>query len=259
MPVCASCQTDLSESARFCPNCGSAVAEPASMDSPTAAPNHYVSPLDGPSGIGGWMILVVLGLFVITGTALVEMISSLSYFNFISFIIYLILFAYGVVCIVLMFKKIPPVSQALYRFIVRQFWDYHNNDTVAERNGYRRIGRMVRSRRHIRRGADLDDVYADVQAGQEHVRPIVKAAIGRLRLTICQRSSGNQGQEIGAVRVVSFRQEVIGTERWEAIDAVQRVQDYMEAHIPKPTGQGGGIFSVAYRTNIQGASRQDAL
>ena len=34
--------------------------------------------------------------------------------------------------------------------------------------------------------------------------------------------------------MVSFGQEVIGTERWEAIDAVQRVQDYIEAHIHEP-------------------------
>mgnify|MGYP000132652135 CR=1 FL=1 len=34
--------------------------------------------------------------------------------------------------------------------------------------------------------------------------------------------------------MVSFRQEVIDTERWEAIDAVQRVQDYIEEHIHEP-------------------------
>lgn len=34
--------------------------------------------------------------------------------------------------------------------------------------------------------------------------------------------------------MISFRQEVIITERWEAIDAVQRVQDYIEAHIHEP-------------------------
>ena len=34
--------------------------------------------------------------------------------------------------------------------------------------------------------------------------------------------------------MISFGQEVINTERWEAIEAVQRVQDYIEAHIQEP-------------------------
>lgn len=34
--------------------------------------------------------------------------------------------------------------------------------------------------------------------------------------------------------MVSFGQEVMETERWEAITAVQRVQDYIEAHIHEP-------------------------
>lgn len=104
MPVCTTCQTDLPGNAKFCPNCGSAIEQDQENLYSTAS-RRVVSPLEGPSGIGGWMILVVLGLFVITGTALAEMISSLNYLDLISFIIYLILFAYGVVCIVFMFKK----------------------------------------------------------------------------------------------------------------------------------------------------------
>jgi AraC family transcriptional regulator len=34
--------------------------------------------------------------------------------------------------------------------------------------------------------------------------------------------------------VLSFGQEVSGTQRWEAINAVQRVQDYIEAHVHEP-------------------------
>lgn len=68
-------------------------------------PSQSASSIGQPSGIGGWMIFAAVGLFGSTVMFLLQIISALNYIDYISLIIYLILFAFGVVCIVLMLKK----------------------------------------------------------------------------------------------------------------------------------------------------------
>ena len=71
----------------------------------TAQPPQSAASIGGPSGLGGWMILIVIGLFGTTGMFSFQIISSFMNIDYIALSIYLLLFALVVACIVFLFKK----------------------------------------------------------------------------------------------------------------------------------------------------------
>jgi len=64
MGECSTCGATLDEGARFCRRCGTAVEDADGDVARAAVPQRSAAIADGPQGLGGWLILPAIGLFL---------------------------------------------------------------------------------------------------------------------------------------------------------------------------------------------------
>lgn len=100
MPECKQCKNTVSDTARYCQYCGSALSE-------ASAPHGAAAPADtkSPSGIGGWLILVDISVMLSTVSHIVSGISYIRGANLLFSALEIALSVYCILCLIFMVYK----------------------------------------------------------------------------------------------------------------------------------------------------------
>lgn len=124
MPICPICLTDLSDNEKFCPLCGNAVTEDGFAQTETAPEL---------TGIGGWLIVMMIGLM---GSILLEAVSlyiDLAAGTYLEFGLDLCFLSFAIICLVFMFRHsrhFPKLGIALYVFgLLNNLFFYVTHDS----------------------------------------------------------------------------------------------------------------------------------